>query len=209
MPESGRQLHKRWLAASVVAAAVLAAGCAQTRDFMSGLRKTPQESGDAGILGAPEADQYLAELYQLADGDPATQAEIFADARAAATLTPGPQTSLRYALVLATPGHAESDPEEAQSMLREILAQKELMTPAEIALATIHLRSVERLIVLNAETRRLRASTSRAAETREAAAAQRLADVEAENRRLRRELEEALQKLDAITSIERSIREQE
>jgi small-conductance mechanosensitive channel len=94
-------------------------------------------------------------------------------------------------------------------MLREILAQKELMTPAEIALATIHLRSVERLIVLNAETRRLRASTSRAAETREAAAAQRLADVEAENRRLRRELEEALQKLDAITSIERSIREQE
>ena len=94
-------------------------------------------------------------------------------------------------------------------MLREILTQTELMTPAEIALATIHLKSVEQLIIVNSEARRLRASTSRAAQTQEAAAAQRLANVEADNRRLRRELEDALEKLEAITSIERSIREQE
>ena len=148
-------------------------------------------------------------MHDLAAGDPATQAEIYADAHSGATLTPGPQTNLRYALVLATPGHSEADPELAQSMLREILTQIELMTQAEIALATIHLASVERLIVLNSETRRLRASTSRAAQTQQAAAAQRLADVEAENRRLRRELDDAQEKLDAITSIERSIREQE
>lgn len=196
------------LAVTVLAVALLA-GCAQTKSLVSGLRKSPPAEGDAGILGAPEAEQYLQELASLAAGDPATQAEIYADARSGATLTPGPQTNLRYALVLATPGHTESDPEQAQSMLREILAQTELMTRAEIALATIHLKSVETLIVSSSEARRLRASTSRAAETQEAAAAQRLATVEAENRRLRRELEEAEDKLEAITSIERSIREQE
>ena len=196
------------LAVTALAVALLA-GCAQTKDFMSGMRKSPPAEGDAGILGAPAADQYLQELSSLAAGDPATQAEIYADAHSGATLTPGPQTNLRYALVLATPGHSESDPEKAQSMLREILAQTELMTQAEIALATIHLKSVETLIVSSSEARRLRASTSRAAQTQEAAAAQRLATVEAENRRLRRELEEAEEKLEAITSIERSIREQD
>lgn len=189
--------------------AVLLGGCAQTKNLMSGMRKSTSSSGDVGILGAPEADQYLQEMYELAAGDPATQAEIYADARAGSILTPGPSTNLRYALVLATPGHPESDPETAQSLLRELLAQTALMTQAEISLATIHLKSVEQLIVSNSEARRLRASTSRTAQTQEAATARRLASVEADNRRLRRELEEAEEKLDAITSIERSIRAQD
>ncbi len=173
------------------------------------MRSSPPPSGDAVILGAPAADDYLSELYSLVAGDPATQAEIFADAESGATLTPGPQTNLRFALVLATAGHSEYDPERAQSMLREVLSQTALLTSAEVSLATIHLEAVEQQIVLNAEARRLRANTSRAAQTQEAALNQRLANVEAENRRLRRELDDAEGKLDAITSIERSIREQD
>ncbi|MDH3433403.1 MAG: hypothetical protein OEM60_06070, partial [Gammaproteobacteria bacterium] len=61
----------------------------------------------------------------------------------------------------------------------------------------------------NSEARRLRASSSRATQTQEAATNQRLATVEADNRRLRRELAEAEEKLEAITSIERSIRAQD
>ena len=195
------------IAAAAMSLALLA-GCAQTKEFLSGIRND-SSSNDAVILGAPEAEHYLAEIYDLAVGDPATQAEIFADARSGSQLTPGPQTHLRYALVLATPGHSEADPEQAQSMLRELLTQTELMTPAEISLATIHLKSVEQLIVVNAEASRLRASTSRTAQTRQAATNQRLATVEAENRQLRRDLEEAEGKLEAITSIERSIRAQD
>ena len=78
-----------------------------------------------------------------------------------------------------------------------MLAQTELMTSSETALATIHLKSVEQQIVLGAETRRLRQ-----------ASAERSRTAETENKRLRRSLEEAEQKLEAITSIERSIREQ-
>lgn len=195
--------------AAAALAVLLLAGCAQTRSLMAGVRGTPAATDTSGIDGAPGADAYLQELSALASGDPATQAEIYADAHSVATLTPGPQTQLRYALVLSTPGHPEFDPEQAQSILRELLTRPELMTQAEIALATIHLEFAEQWIVLNAETRRLRATTSRAAQTQQDAAAERLATVEADNRRLRRELEEAQQKLEAITTIERSIREQE
>ena len=187
------------------------AGCAQTRSWLD--RITPGGDRDRGsepvILGAPTADDYLRELDDLATGDPATQIEIFADAESRATLTPDPSTTLRFALVLATPGHSEADPERAQSLLRESLSQPELMTPAEIALAEIHLRAVEERIVLMAETRRLRASSSRRAQTQEQAMNQRLQTVEAENRRLREELADAENKLEALTSIERDIREQD
>ncbi len=182
-------------------------GCGQTSDWIKG--RISSNSDNTEILGAPDVDVYIAELGRVASGDPAAQAEIFADAATAAQLTPSPSTNLRLGLVLAVPGHPESDPEKSASILREVLAQTILLTPGEISLAVIHLNNVERQIVANAESRRLRASSSRAAQTQEDATNQRLVTVEAENRRLRRDLEEAEQKLEAITSIERSIREQE
>ncbi len=194
----------------MLVAATALSGCAtanKATDWLKGRRTANPD--DPVIIGAPDADVYLRELQSLAAGDPATQAEIYADAASASQLTPGPSTNLRLALVLATPGHSETDPAQAESMLREVLAQTELLTSAEIALATIHLNSVERLIVTTAEARRLRESSNRAARTEEQAISQRLASVEAENRQLRRDLEDAEQKLEAITSIERSIRDQE
>ena len=196
------------IAVTTIVVAMLG-GCAQTKGWMDRLGSSPSSSGDSVVLGAPDADQYLTELHNLAAGDPAMQTEIYADAESASTLTPGPSTHLRFALVLATPGHHDADPQRAQSLLRELLTQRELMTSAEISLATIHLKSAEELIVLSSEARRLRASNSRAARTEEAAINQRLTSVEAENRRLRRELDDAEDKLEAITLIERSIRAQD
>ena len=181
-------------------------GCADMKGWLTGQRTA--KADESIILGAPEADRYIQEMYQLASGDPATQAEIYADAESGATLTPGPSTKLRYALVLATPGHSGSDPQEAQNMFHDLLSQTDLMTPSETALATIHLKSVEQQIVLGAETKRLRSENTRAATSEEQAVAQRIARIESENRQLRQSLAEAEQKLEAITSIERSIREQ-
>jgi len=192
--------------AIILILAATASGCTATKDWLTGKRTA--KATENVILGAPVADQYIQEMYRLTSGDPATQAEIYADAESAAQLTPGPSTRLRFALVLATPGHSASNPQEAQSLFRELLAATELMTPSENALATIHLKSVEQQIVLGAETRRLRSENTRAATTEEEAIAQRIATVESENRQLRRDLEEAEQKLEAITTIERSIREQ-
>jgi hypothetical protein len=204
-----KQMRKNGVQRIAVIGVIIAtmAGCTQTTDWLQGRRTA--KANDPIILGAPEANSYLNELYDLTAGDPARQAEIFADAESGALLTPGPNTELRFGLVLATPGHPESNPEKAQSILREVLAQTALLTTAEISLATIYLNNVERFIVSSAEARRLRVSTSQAARTEEQAISQRLASVEAENRRLRQELAAAEDKLEAITSIERSIREQE
>ena len=199
---------KRLVAATLIAVTV--AGCSQTKGWLDSVRgENSSASGEQTVLGAPAADEYLTALSQLSSNDPAMTAELFADSQAAAQLTPNPSTTLRYALVLATPGHPESDPRQAQSILRELMAQPALMTPAEVALATIYLNSSEQLALLSSEARHLRATSDRAQRTEDAAINQRLAAVEAENRRLRRDLEDAENKLEAITSIERDIRLQD
>ena len=197
--------HRVFTIAAVVAALLLS-GCETTTNWLKG-RKTADPT-DELILDSTEANVYLNEMFELISGYPATQAEIYADAESAATLTPGPSTQLRYALVLATPGHSGSNDAEAQRLLRDILAQTEMMTTAETALATIYLRDVETRMVLNSESRRLRSASTQAATTEDAAISQRMARIEAENRQLRESLAEAEGKLEAITSIERSIREQ-
>ena len=188
-----------------IATITLTAGCETASDWLMGRRTVEAAPVD---LNAPQTNSYLAEMYQFASGDPATRAEIFADAESAATITPNPATNLRYALVLATPGHTETNDTLAQSIFRELLAQTELLTPTEIALANIHLREVEERLTLEAEARRRRSETSRSATTEAAAVARRIANIEADNRRLTRSLAEAEAKLEALSAIERAIREQ-
>ncbi len=189
----------------MMATITVTSGCETNTDWMMERRVAEAAPLD---LAVPQTNGYLAELYQFTSGDPATQAEIFADAQSAAMLTPDPSTRLRYALVIAAPGHAETNGTGAQSIFRELLAQTELMTPAEIALATIHLREVEARLVLGAEMRRLRTENSRAATTEKAAVARRIANIEAEKRRLSQSLADAEAKLEALSAIERSIRQQ-
>ena len=193
----------------MIAVLLVSAGCETTSDWLNGFTN---KQDDVIILGAPGAGSYLSDMYDLAGSDRATQVEIFANAEAAATLTPGTMTNLRFALVLATPGHPGTNAVKAQSMLRELLSQPDLMTPGEIALATIHLQEVEQRLMLDAETERLRAENMRAATNEEAAVeaamARGLTNLEAENRRLRQSLADAESKLDALSAIERSLREQ-
>ncbi|MDX1481810.1 MAG: hypothetical protein R3315_09050 [Woeseiaceae bacterium] len=198
-------LNKKALVAAIVVAGLLA-GCAQVDGWLRG--RPAADVGEVPLSAGPEGQTYIDELRELASGDPYTQVEIHADAEAAATLTPNPTTRLRYALVLATPGHAGHDAEAAASLLRDLLAQTEMMTPTEVALATVFLRNVDEQLVLAAEIRRLRSANATAMSAEDRARVRRIADVESENERLRRELADVEQKLEAITSIERSIRAQ-
>lgn len=193
------------LSATLVATGLSA--CAQVDGWLRG--RQVAEPRETALPGSTTTDSYLEELQRLTNGDPYTQVEIHADAESAATLTPDPSTQLRYALVLATPGHAAADPEKAASMLRELLAQTEMMTQTEVALATIYLKNVDERLVLAAEARRLRSASSAAQSAEQRAVARRIGLIEEENATLREQLAEAEQKLEAITSIERSIRAQE
>lgn len=177
--------------------------------FSDWLRGGESETSDAVIIGAPDAETYLAELYELASGDARRQGAIYEDARSAAQLTPGPSSSLRLALVLATPGHANSNPSRAVTLLREVLEQEPLLTSGELSLATVYLLNAERLAATSGEVARLLDASEQAVRNEEESANRRITAVEAENRRLREQLAEAEEKLEAITSIERTIREQQ
>ncbi len=58
--------------AIVTIVVALLGGCAQTKEWMSSMGRSQSSSDDATILGAPDAEYYLDDLYKLTTGDPAT-----------------------------------------------------------------------------------------------------------------------------------------
>jgi hypothetical protein len=152
---------------------------------------------------------YLETLRELIEGDAVTQADAFRNAAAAADAAPTTTNRLNLALALATPGHPSSNASEAQRLLSELLATGDALLPEERILAVVHLKEVEQRLILDAEAQRLQRAAQTATAQRNDQSAQRLQAALEENRQLRLALDEARAKLDAITNIERSIRERE
>jgi len=146
-------------------------------------------------------------MQRLAQAPPAEQAEILASARSAFERSPRGSAQLRYALLLATPGHAARDPAMAQTLLRELAAQPETLVPIERAVALIELAQLDRELDLKVDNDRLLADTQRTGRERIAATQRRLQTEVDENAKLRKELEELQAKLNAIASIERNLTE--
>ena len=190
------------------AAVVLLSGCGTTEKVSGWLRGdniAPDE--ESVIIGAPDLETYVTELYELSTGDPRKQSNIYEDASDTARLTPGPSSTLRLGLVLATPGHPQSDPNTAARLLHEVLDQEPLLTTDELALATIYLEQAQLLASPTVAAARFRESSARAARASETEASRRIESLLAENQRLREALADAEQKLEANTTSERSIRE--
>jgi hypothetical protein len=185
-----------------VAAALLAAGCGGT---VMPDRDRPVPGAAASNADADAARQYLVALAELLDATPARQAELLDTARSNAENAPTTMHRLRYALMLATPGHGGSDPVAARRQLSELLARPELLLPAERSLAALALRDVDDRLVLIAENRRLLQEAAARDKDRTTTVNRRLQAELEENARLRRALDEAQKKLDAVTQLERSI----
>lgn len=188
-------------------AAALVAGC-QTGPFARAPANddlapvTDRAAASAAALAA-----YLEILQRLVQSGPAEQAEIVVATQREYELAPTPSHQLRYALALAAPGHAGSDPASAQNLLRELLASPEMLTPAERSLALLELLKLDQQMLLAAENRRLQTDLNRNDRNRVAAINRRLQSEIEENARLRKALDEAQAKLDAIANIEGSINE--
>jgi hypothetical protein len=148
-------------------------------------------------------------LRTLLEGDAVTQADVFRGIAAAADAAPTTTNRLRLALALATPMHPGTNTAEAQRLLSELLASGDALLPEEQVLALIHLKDVEERLILDAEATRLQQAAAAAAAQRNDRSAQQLNAALEENRQLKLALDEARAKLDAITNIERSIRERE
>ncbi|HKD54168.1 MAG TPA: hypothetical protein VKB72_08090, partial [Steroidobacteraceae bacterium] len=157
--------------------------------------------------GSTVLSDYLLLLQKLVQGPPAQQAEIVASAQHDYETAPTPSHTLRLALILATPGHPATNLMRAQGLLRELMANPEMLLPAERALAFLELSQIDDHLTLESENLRLQAEAVRADRERVASANHRLQAELDENARLRKELEEARAKLDAIANIERSLNE--
>lgn len=197
-------------AAPLLLASALA-GCASLGP--SNAEREPEDAAAQGARASASAADgiavYLAALRSLIEGDAVVQADVFRGVAAAAEAAPTTTNRLMLALALATPKHPSSDAARAEMLLRELLAAPDALLPEEQVLVLIHLRDVEERLVLDAEADRLQRALSAATAQRNDRASQQLQAALEENRRLQAQLDEVQAKLDAITNIERSIRERE
>ena len=186
---------------ALAAALGLAGGCANVDDW-SGMKRrgetTPVTQTDDGQIVAG----YLATLDRLGRGGDAAQAEVIESTRSAYLADPSTHKRLRYAFVLAVPGHAASDPAGARALLGEALATPETMLPSERALADLMVRDLDARLALARENESLRNGSSAQEDNRIADLNRRLQAETAEKERLRRELETAQAKLEAIATLE-------
>jgi hypothetical protein len=211
MPHDSRIQRAAALAKLAFACAMFAALAAcQTTDMLSRKIARPVEQPpvvDRTAASGTLIAGYLESLQRLVLSAPAEQAEMVAAAQREYELAPTPSHQLRYALILATPGHGASDAPRAQRLLRELMAAPAALLPAERALAFLEQQKVDVQIALNAENKRLQGNVVRNDRDKSTAANRRLQAEIDENARLRKELEDAQAKLDAISDIEKSLTE--
>ncbi len=193
-------------AAAVLAGALLSA-CATDFGAHDREQRPPAPVVDKNAASVAVLTEDLQLLQRLAQGAPAEQAEILAAAQRDYETAPTPSRQLRYALVLANPGHPGTDLPRAQRLLRELMASPEMLLSAERALAFLELQQIDDHLTLEAENRRLQGDAVRADRERVSTVNRRLQMETDENARLRKELDEARAKLDAIANIERSLNE--
>ncbi len=187
----------------------LLAGCSALPDSRS--ERIPAAVTPSGeMIQAAQLVSYMNGLQTVVQGSPTEQAEVMASARAGYDQAKQGPAALRYALLLAAPGHPARDPVLAQRLLREAMARPELLTATERALAVVELQSVDAELKLDTENARLVAEAQQERERQRnapsnAALTRRLQAQDEEITRLRRALDEARAKLDEIANIERRI----
>jgi hypothetical protein len=199
---------KHTLAASVTLVTTLLFGGCATDMFQP---SHPTQNAPPVVNRAATTSTVLADdlqlLQTLVQGTPSDQAEIVATAQRDYETAPTPSRQLRFALILSTPGHPGTDLPRAQRLLRELMANPEMLTASERSLAFLELQQIDDHLTLEGENRRLQSDAVRADRERLANVNHRLQLETDENARLHKELEEARAKLDAIANIERSLNE--
>lgn len=188
-----------------IALGVLLGGCASVGPDRTAPPQDRPPTIDRAVTEAALLASYLEVLQRVVQSQPAEQAEILSTARRDFETAPTASHELRYAMVLATPGHPGTDCAKAQKLLRELIATQETLLPAERAMAFLTLQNVDQTLSQSAQIQRLQTTTDHSDRDRYAAAKTRLQSEMDENARLHKELDDAHAKLDAIANIERAL----
>jgi hypothetical protein len=194
------------LKAGVMAAALLASGCAS--DFFTQPPAPPPKPVIDHQAASEEAlTDDFAVMQKLIAAPPQQQMQIVGSAEEDVQTTPTPSRKLRLALILGTPGQAGTDLPRAQQMLRALSAdpQPSSLLPGERSLIALELKQIGDYLTLEQENRNLQADAARAGQL--VTLKHRLDGATEENEKLKRQLGEAQAKLAAIANIEKSLNE--
>jgi hypothetical protein len=181
------------------------AGCASVPQ---GSARTTEAGPPFEVLQVARLNSLLSDMHKVVAGTPTEQAEILAAARQGYEQSPGTPATLRYGLLLAAPVHPGRNPAQAQQLLRESLARRELLSPYEQALATVELERVTIEMLGTSENQRLVEELRQERERQRSSASngnlqRQLQAANEANAQLRRQLDEARAKLEAIAELER------
>src|SRR5271170_6963723 len=135
-----RPSGRRSAALGAACAALLAAGCTTLAGKSA---PPPAPVVDQAAVANTVLSAYLELLQSLLQGQAAQQAEIFASAQRDYDSAPTPSRELKLALILGTGGHPATDLPRAQQLLREVLANPEMLLPGERALAFLKLSQID------------------------------------------------------------------
>jgi hypothetical protein len=178
----------------------LLAGCAGLA-----VRKSDAPQGGAALPeGADLVTRHLETVERLGSASAVEQVAMTEAARIDFVAVPTPSNRLRYAMVLATPGHAGFDPATAQEVLQTLLSAPEVLSDTEQALAAFVNRELATVLSLRAQLQE-RDAAAAAIRDQLAAANQRSLSLTAENARLSEELGKATRKLEAVAELEKSL----
>ena len=200
-----------WQVRAIPIAILLIAGLVATACQTDAERVTTgslPESPAAPSSGIPAAT-YLEALDGMAAGDAARQQATLLAARSAWQQAASPGNTLRYALVLGTPGHDDSNPLEASRLLNTLLATPGHLSPDEARLASAFQREFTARVSQYADLARARLESEAQMRAVEAEAQSRLDAMAADLTRVRRERDTIQEKLDAITDIEKTLMERD
>jgi hypothetical protein len=158
--------------------------------------------------GLPVA-RYLEALDDMAAGDLIRQQATLLAARSAWQQAATPANTLRYALVLGTPGHDDTNPLEASRLLAGLLTTPERLSPEEVRLAAAFQREFTARVSQYADLARTRLDTEARLRAAEAESQSRINALSADLARMRRERDTIQEKLDAIADIEKTLMERD
>lgn len=196
-----RKAHqKMWV---VICAGTLVA-CGSTPEWLPG-RQT-ETVADENIVGS-DVSHYLRSMYRLIEASPADQLEVFAELENAARRSPTTTNRLALALARVTSGHTGTAIGTGRQELEALMADPVLLVDSERHLVALVLNELDRQAeIFGDSAARAQRELGEVSAERDGLAAA-LARSEREQAALRAALVEAEEKLNAITRIERSIRE--
>ena len=191
---------------AIVALALVVTGCGTVGDLFG----ERSETIDApGTTERSTVQRYLGDVERLLSDDAETAPRAWRELSLDYDRAPTTTNTLRLALGMATPGHANTDLVRADALLTDLLQRPELLLSDEQLLASVHLSLLRSRVSAESVARQASSSATRSNERELAAARAQLELLRSDNARLRRALDETEQKLAAMTEIERSIRERD